>query len=392
MKRFMVLTHKRMQPLKSKNGVSAPRIKKRETVFRYAELFSGPGGLALGAKMARVETEKEVFVIKHAWACDYDKDSCQTYRHNICPEKPESVICQDVRKLDITQLSQIDAFAFGFPCNDFSVVGEQKGINGKFGSLYRFGVEILQHFKPRFFVAENVSGLISSNEGKVFEKILDELHSSGYTLYPHIYFFEQFGVPQTRRRIIIVGIRKDIKATFRVPAVNSPLRSCRDAIENPPISPNTANQELTAQSKTVIERLKHIKPGENAFTASLPEYLLLNVRGAKISQIYRRLNPEKPAYTITGSGGGGTHVYHWSQDRALTNRERARLQAFPDDFVFYGPKESVRKQIGMAVPPLAAKILFEAILKTFAGINYPHQQPNISLDAILNGKKQLALA
>ena len=114
----------------------------------------------------------------------------------------------------------------------------------------------------------------------------------------------------------------------------------------------------------------HIKPGENAFNADLPEELKLNVKGAKISQIYKRLDPDKPAYTVTGSGGGGTHMYHYSEHRALTNRERARLQTFPDTYVFEGKKESVRKQIGMAVPPMGAKMIFEAILNTFAGIEY----------------------
>jgi len=89
-----------------------------------------------------------------------------------------------------------------------------------------------------------------------------------------------------------------------------------------------------------------------------------------MSQIYKRLDPQKPAYTITGSGGGGTHVYHWNEHRALTNRERARLQSFSDDFIFEGSKESVRKQIGMAVPPLGAQVIVEAVLKTFAGIPY----------------------
>ncbi len=114
--------------------------------------------------------------------------------------------------------------------------------------------------------------------------------------------------------------------------------------------------------------MKYIQPGENAWTARIPEHLQLKVKGAKISQIYKRLDPDKPAYTITGSGGGGTHVYHWEENRALTNRERARLQTFPDDFIFYGSKESVRKQIGMAVPPLGAKIIFEAFLKSLANI------------------------
>ena len=104
----------------------------------------------------------------------------------------------------------------------------------------------------------------------------------------------------------------------------------------------------------------------------------MHVKGATISQIYKRLDPTKPAYTVTGSGGGGTHIYHWSENRALTNRERARLQTFPDDFVFEGNKESVRKQIGMAVPCDGAKIIFEAVLKTLAGIEYESVEPNIT--------------
>ena len=121
-------------------------------------------------------------------------------------------------------------------------------------------------------------------------------------------------------------------------------------IRKPSYSPDALNNESTKQSPIVIERLNYIKPGENAFTANIPEHLQLNIKGAKISQIYKRLDPSKPAYTVTGSGGGGTHIYHWSEPRALTNRERARLQTFPDDYYFVGSKESVRKQIGMAVP------------------------------------------
>ena len=128
---------------------------------------------------------------------------------------------------------------------------------------------------------------------------------------------------------------------------------------------------------TVVERLKYIQPGQNAFNADLPEELMLHVKGAKISQIYKRLDPSKPAYTVTGSGGGGTHIYHWSEPRALTNRERARLQTFPDDYIFEGNKESVRKQIEMAVPCKGARIIFEAILKTFAGIPYEFMEANI---------------
>lgn len=138
----------------------------------------------------------------------------------------------------------------------------------------------------------------------------------------------------------------------------------------PPIANDAVNHEISRLSKIVRERLKLIKPGENAFTAALPEHLKLKVKGAKISQIYKRLDPNKPAYTVTGSGGGGTHMYHWAEPRALTNRERARIQTFPDNFIFLGTREQIRRQIGMAVPPRGAKIIFEAILRTFAKIQY----------------------
>ena len=140
------------------------------------------------------------------------------------------------------------------------------------------------------------------------------------------------------------------------------------------------NHEFTKQSNNVVERLKYIKPGENAWTADLPNDLKLNVKGAKLSMIYKRLDPEKPSYTITGSGGGGTHVYHWKENRALTNRERARLQTFPDNFIFHGSKESVRRQIGMAVPVEGVRIILESILKTFANVEYEALEEKLNLN------------
>ena len=156
--------------------------------------------------------------------------------------------------------------------------------------------------------------------------------------------------------------------TFQIPEPThrDNFITVRDVLEKNPVPQDAANNELTKQSAQVVERLKYIKPGENAWTADLPENLRLNVKKTRLSQIYKRLDPDKPSYTITGSGGGGTHVYHWSENRALTNRERARLQSFPDDFVFEGSKESVRKQIGMAVPPKLSEVIFTQILKQLA--------------------------
>lgn len=360
--------------------------------FKLGELFCGPGGLALGAKLASEEMVD--YSIVHAWATDYDQDTCETYRRNLCPEHPESVIHEDIRKIDISTLNPIDALAFGFPCNDYSVVGEQKGIEGVFGPLYSYGIQVLKKFQPKWFLAENVGGLKNSNDGKTFNRILLDMVNEGYNLYPHLYKFEEYGVPQARHRIIIIGIRKDIPVQFKVPSpkpYSNINNSSRNAIENPPIHPDAPNHDFTKQSATVMERLSYIKAGENAFTADLPERLQLNVSGATISQIYKRLNPDKPSYTVTGSGGGGTHVYHWQENRALTNRERARLQTFPDSFVFQGLKESVRKQIGMAVPVLGAKVIFKAILCSFAGIKYESIEPNLSYLTHDNQKANMAL-
>ena len=351
--------------------------------FRLGELFCGPGGLAYAATNAKSADCN--FSIKHAWANDFDESTCQTYATNICNGDRETVICEDVRKLDIDSLGEIDALAFGFPCNDFSVVGEQKGFDGTYGPLYTYGVKVLQKYHPMWFLAENVGGLASANEGSAFKKIISDLKACGYKVYPNLYCFEQYGVPQARHRYIIVGIRDDLDVTFNPPSTE-PYKnadvSCRTAIEVPPIPADALNNEKTKMNSRVVERLSYIKPGQNAFTADLPEELKLNVKGAKISQIYKRLDPEKPAYTVTGSGGGGTHIYHWSENRALTNRERARLQTFPDSYHFIGSKESVRKQIGMAVPPAGAKIIFEAILNSFAGIDYPHADCNVKVDEL----------
>ncbi|MBI4437316.1 MAG: DNA cytosine methyltransferase [Candidatus Omnitrophica bacterium] len=353
-------------------------------IFKLGELFSGPGGLALGAKQARVRKAGQTVRVEHVWANDLDPDSCKTYARNICPKKPESVICRPVETLILDDLDPIDALAFGFPCNDFSVVGEQKGFNGKYGPLYRYGVRILNLFKPKWFFAENVGGLQSANGGQAFRKILDDLKSAGngYVLTPHLYQFEEYGVPQCRHRVVIIGIDKTLGRAFKVPSPTTKHnpKSARVAIESPPISKWAKNNELTKQSKKVIERLRYTPPGENAWSSAIPERLRLNVRAARMSQIYRRLHPDKPSYTITGSGGGGTHGYHWYKPRALTNRERARLQTFPDWFVFEGSKESVRKQIGMAVPPAGAKVIIEAILKTFAGVPYRSVEARWSLE------------
>lgn len=352
--------------------------------FTLGELFSGPGGMALGAQQAAQATGT---ALKHGWANDYDANTVATYIANIEGATTESVICQDVRTLDIRGLPQIDGFAFGFPCNDYSLVGENRGLKGEFGPLFSYGVRVLEHHEPEWFVAENVSGLRSSNGGDDFKLILDAIRNAGpgYRITPHLYRFEDYGVPQRRHRIIVVGVREDVPVNFEVPAPTHPDRtqwtSASEALAGIPAT--APNHEITRQSSTVVQRLKLIDPGENAFNAKrMSDELRLNVKGATLSQIYKRLHPDRPSYTITGSGGGGTHGYHWAEPRALTNRERARIQTFPDDFEFIGRKESVRRQVGMAVPPQGAFHIFRALFRSFQDIGYPSIPANLSADGM----------
>lgn len=354
---------------------------KKEVKFKLAELFCGPGGLAFGAMKSSVETPQSIYRIEPIWANDIDANTCKTYARNIHGGDDSKIICSPVQNINFKDVPKFDVLAFGFPCNDFSVVGEQKGFDGDYGPLYSYGIKAINTHHPKWFIAENVSGLQSANNGLAFKKIIHDLEDAGmgYAMTAHLYKFEEYGVPQQRHRIVMIGIRKDLGLTFQVPAptTKNSFVNAKYAIENPRIANNAPNHEHTKQSANVVARLKYIPAGENAWFNGIPERFRLNVKKTRMSQIYKRLHPDKPAYTITGSGGGGTHVYHWSEHRALTNRERARLQSFPDTFIFEGSKESVRKQIGMAVPPAGAQIIVEAVLKTFAGIPYEYVEPNL---------------
>ncbi|MBR3122410.1 DNA (cytosine-5-)-methyltransferase [Candidatus Saccharibacteria bacterium] len=346
------------------------------------ELFCGPGGIACGALNAHSDDGR--FTIEPTWASDYDADTCRTYIKNICKGDSSSVYCEDVRNLDISKLGEIDAFAYGFPCNSFSNVGEHQGLdNQNFGQLYTYGVKVLKMYQPKWFLAENVSGLKSAGAGDHFKQILKDLEDAGYKLVPNMYKFEQYGVPQTRHRIIIIGIRNDLHDSgivFRVPSPD-PYKdidiTAGTALADIPV--DAPNNEKRLLQEKVRRRLSYIKPGQNVWQAeNLPPELTIRTR-TKISQIYRKLDPSKPSYTVTAAGGGGTFMYHWSDEqRELTNRERARIQTFPDDFEFIGKYASVRKQIGMAVPPKGAEIIFNAVLNTFAGIDYPSIDPTMS--------------
>ncbi len=406
--------------------------KMKDIKFTLGELFCGPGGMAVASILVNPVVNETMGVccsLRHSWGVDYSPDAIETFKKNLGEENGIHMDAWRFVKEGLTPERKINALAFGFPCNSFSAVGERKGTNDeKFGDLYKTGIEVLDRYNPIWFIAENVSGIRGHDSGKQFEKILQDLANAGngYNVVAHLYKFEEYGVPQARHRYVIVGIRssyaKSHKLEFKIPAPTHgsgrlPFETVEQALEGVNEKAEWGTR-FTRQSEEVVWRLKFTPPGENAwkldelvdptlysdealmeYVKMIPwyeeeikpyfqsvedirkkiEWCRLHCKKARMSHIYRRLVADKPSYTITGSGGGGTHIYHWKESRALTNAERAALQTFPPDFEFAGTPESVRKQIGMAVPTRGAKIIFEAILKTFAHIKYDSVEPDEKL-------------
>lgn len=345
------------------NFVSLSAPKPVQKYARFGELFCGPGGMGYGLSQAGFTPK---------WAIDIDPNACDTYAANVGGH----AINKPVEDVNFDELDEVDGLAFGFPCNDFSMVGEKLGTGGYFGMLYTHSICALEATKPAWFIAENVPGLLTINGTEILEKFANT--GPGYKVTVHQYGMEKYGVAQKRTRVIAVGIRKDLNIEFQVPAPN----------EDRPISVGQAfngvadakfNNEYSRHKPKTVEMLQSIPEGQNAWYAGVPEHLRLNVPNVRMSMIYRRLREGEPSYTVTGSGGGGTHMYHWKEDRALTNRERARIQSFPDTYEFKGGREAVRKQIGMAVPPLGAKVIGDALNKSLRGEEFESIAPSVGV-------------
>jgi DNA (cytosine-5)-methyltransferase 1 len=319
-------------------------------------LFSGCGGMDLGFHLSG-------FDIK--WANDFDKMACETYAKNI----GNHIVHGDITELDYNQIPITDLIIGGFPCQDFSMIWKRGGINTDRGNLYRNFVEIVSSKNPLMFIAENVKGILTANKKQAIKQIIADFSDTGeygYTTTPYLINFADYGAPQLRERVLIVGVRKDIKDLFVMPSrthLPENYVSAKEAL-NGVKKVNHNNEHQNIQEST-IEKLKLIPPGGN-FT-NIPKSSPHYVKGM-ISHVYRRLHPDKPSTTIIAAGGGGTWGYHFEEPRPLTNRERARLFGYPDNFIFQGSITQVRKQIGNSVPPAGilpiakhVKLFLEAI-------------------------------
>ena len=331
--------------------------------YRLGELYCGAGGAILGASAATYLGSG----FEHEWVTDWNDDALETIRLNDAVPS-ENVICADVNEIDFRDLSNIDGLMFGFPCNNFShlsaMCGTFHGLAGQYGYGAQRGVDCIAEKNPLFFVAENVKGLLSVNGGSDYRAILFSLENAGagYDVAPHVYKMEQYGLPQARWRVVFVGFRKDLGISFWPPRpFATRAMSSGEVLTDIPDYLSHHNKRM-ASGITAL-RLGYIKEGENAFTAEMPA----DIRPKTYVQIKcRRIQRSKPSPTVVAGGGGG-FLCHWEEPRYLTLRELARLQTFPDDYDFVGNNVSISRQIGMAVPPAFARIIFESVLQHLEG-------------------------
>lgn len=327
-------------------------------------IFSGCGGLDLGFHQEGYNT---------IWANDFAEWAVESFRANM----GDVIHLKDITKIDPytdKTIPECDVVLGGFPCQDFSIIWKQPGLNGTRGGLFRHFAEFVDAKKPKAFIAENVKGLLTANDGRAIDTIIKDFESiaPGYLVKPHLYNFAEYGVPQFRERVLFVGVRLDTGFNFvhpkptHGPNADRPYFTAGEAlkgVENVPF-----NNELINIKEKTRQMLSLIPEGGN-FT-DIPKDHPLYVKGM-ISHVYRRIKLDEPAKTIIAAGGGGTWGYHYPEPRPLTNRERARLQSFPDDFEFKGSVTEVRRQIGNAVPPEGVRAVARRLLPLFTGDYIP---------------------
>lgn len=322
---------------------------------KIISLFSGCGGLDLGFV-------REGFEV--VWANDNFHAACETYKKNF----GDHIFEGDINDVDFKKVPDCDLITGGFPCQDFSMIWKRGGIGTDRGNLYKHFVRAIETKLPKVFVAENVKGILTANKGMAIRQIVKDfahIDGAGYRIYINLFNFAQYGVPQLRERVLIIGVRNDIPFEFKKPQPTHDASNyvttgqALEGVEKVPYN----NEKLNIKERTA--RIISLIPEGGNFT-SIPKDSPYYVKGM-ISHVYRRLNRNKPSTTIIAGGGGGTWGYHYSEPRPLTNRERARLFGYPDDFIFEGTITEVRKQIGNSVPPAGVKAVAKELMKVFSG-------------------------
>ena len=304
--------------------------------MKIVSLFSGAGGLDLGM----IQSGNDII-----WANDVDGDAVATYRMNI----GDQIVQEDIRNIGMDSIPECDVVIGGFPCQGFSMANLHRSVDDERNELYHFFRDIVANKKPKYFIAENVKGILSLGKGEVIKIILTDFEDLGYHVELHKVNMADYGIPQQRQRVVIVGERLDIyeQVHFMFPEPTHgkgegllPWVSIREAIDHFP-DPDKSNQvpnHVYSEYKIVYRD----------FTA------------------HRKTDPDKPSPTILARGngkGGVCAIPHYNGTRRLSVRESAAVQTFPDDYFFCGSRTAGYRQIGNAVPPMFGRLLGEELIR-----------------------------
>ena len=301
---------------------------------KIVSLFAGAGGIDLGL----IKAGHRVI-----WANDNDFDSCETYRLNI----GHHIVCSDIREVDSGQIPDADVIVGGFPCQGFSVANKFRNIEDKRNELYLQMLRVIQDKRPKWFIAENVRGILSLGAGEVFRMILEDFEAAGYRVRYRVENMADFGVPQNRKRVVILGTRTDLPTNLDLIHPN-PTHSSK---------PNGGLHEWVTMGRALKEFSKLSVPHD---LTSQYKFVERNVTGHRIS------NPDSPSPTILARGNGKCGVNatpHPFEPRRLSVMESAWIQSFPHTYEFKGSMTSQYRQIGNAIPPTYGEAMGRVLSK-----------------------------
>lgn len=302
--------------------------------YKVASLFSGCGGMDLGFL-----GDFSVFGMYYArnpfdivWANELNPAACKTYSANI----DDSIVCGDIWQHIDEVPEGIDVLIGGFPCQDISINGKMAGANGARSGLYRAMVAAIEKTRPRVFVAENVKGLLLKSNRDSLDQIMNDFGQLGYEVTLKLYHVADYGVPQLRERVIIVGTSKNC-ASFEPPEP-------------------TTSKEQWMTVKAAIDDLKTMEKNK-------PFGHIWSEAKRSKEQGNRVMVADKPGYTIRAECHGNIQ-FHYDLPRRISMREAARIQSFPDSFVLPCGLRETERQLGNAVPPVFAWHIARAVRKT----------------------------